>query len=157
MRAGRVRYPRGISITEIMVASVVVVITALGALSYQYFGARQVRIAQTELAAARVGQLILEDWKSTGGEDLLSYDATELGLGFETPTEAGSWDYAITVDGVRLYIWMSQSDVAQDDFAGVTLRQISVTVKWRRDLSHGEVGADDPSLFLTTYVRLGQD
>jgi len=142
------------TIVEVMLAAAVIVIAALGTLCYEYLCADHVRYARAQLAATRVGQLILEDWKSTGGSS--NYDLEDLAMGFRVPPGAVWGDYMTVIDDVPLYIGMSQSDVAKDDFAGVTLRRIDVSVRWRKNFSYGATDGDDPTVNLATYVRRDQ-
>ncbi len=144
----------GFTLVEVMVAVAVTIIVALGTLCYQYYGVRHDRLAQAQLAAARLGQLVLEDWKSTGGNP--DYDPTTLGLGF-TEIEAGeTGNCFIVVDDQTFYIQLVQSNPPapyQGTVAGVTLSQIRVITRWRRDFSRGATTASDPTITLTTYVR----
>jgi len=128
----------------------VLAIAALGALGYQYHCAKHSRIAKLEMTATRTAQLLLEDWKSNGGSS--SYDPSSLGLGFVDGPESDF--YTITVDDLLLYIRLMHRDIEQDDAAGVTLREISVIVRWRLDFSDEEPQMNHPHLVLTTYVRL---
>jgi hypothetical protein len=148
---------KGVGIVEALVAALMVSVLALGGLSYQYLGAKHFRIAHAELTATRAGQLLIEDWKGSGANNPANYDATALGVGFLTPIGGEHCDYIITVDGVKMYMSLAYNDVEVDEDAGITLRQISDTIKWRNDGNPAEPGANDPSLVLTTYVRRGQD
>jgi prepilin-type N-terminal cleavage/methylation domain-containing protein len=150
MHFDRKKYRRGITLIEAMVAMAVLAIAALGALSYQFHCAKHARIAKLEMTATRTAQLLLEDWKSNGGSS--SYDPTTLGLGFTKDQDSGF--YKIEVDGLPMYIHLMQRDVETDTVAGVTLREISVIVRWRLDFSDIEPEAMHPHLVLTTYVRL---
>ena len=154
---GKVRHKHvcGLTLVEVIVSMIVITVASVGALAHQYLGAQHLRIAHAELTATRTGQLLLEDWKGAGGIDLQNYDATALNLGFVRPAGGESADYVITVDGVKMYIWLSYHDVAVDSFAGVTLRQISVKLRWRNDLGHGAIEDNDPTAIFTTYCRLG--
>jgi hypothetical protein len=140
------------TIVEVMVAVAVIVIAALGTLCYEYLCVDHVRIARAQLAATRIGQLLLEDWKSTGGS--LEYDAEVLGIGFDPDTPWG--DYKTAVDGLPLFVVLSHDDVDWDPIAGVTLRRIDVSVRWRKDFCYGVPDDDDPAVNLSTYVRLDQ-
>jgi len=147
----------GFTLVEVMVSVAIIVIVALGTLSFQYQSVKHSRSAEAQVTAARLGQLLLEDWKSTFGDS--GYDATSLGLGFlnSTPPVAGS--YIITLDNQTFYIEMAQqlapvsSGSNPDPVAGVTLQQLSVTVSWRRNYSSGAVSSSDPTLTFTTFVR----
>ena len=143
----------GLTLIETVIAIAVIAIAALGSLQYLYFGALQTRVARLELIATRTAQLLLEDWKSTGGDD--GYNPVSLGMGF-TPISAGN--YRITIGGATFYINLPPAnDIDNDEFAGVTLRRLTATLRWRNDGTQGIISDDDPSLVFTTYVRRGQD
>ena len=141
----------GFTIVEVMVSVAIIVIVALGTLSFQYYCVKDSRSSEAQTTATHLGQLLLEDWKSTGGDPL--YDATTLGLGFLTPTPPTALNYIITLDSQTFYLSMAQQPVSTDTVAGVTLQQLIVTVSWRKDYGSGAVSGSDPTLTLTTYVR----
>ncbi len=154
VRTNHALQPRGMTLIEVMLAVAIIVIASLGTLCYEYLCVHHIRFARVQLAATRTGQLLLEDWKSTGGST--DYNPEDLDMGFGV-TPGDAWgDYMTVIDGLPLFIAMSYSDVARDDFAGVTLRRIDVSVRWRKDLSYGFPDSDDPAVNLTTYVRQDQ-
>ncbi len=136
----------GFTIVEVMVSMAILIIVALGTLFFQYNGARPARHAEAQTAAARIGQLLLEDWKSIGGAS--NYDPNTLGLGFTTLVTSAS--YKITLDYQTFYIQLAQqlapvsSGSNPDPVAGVTLQQLSVTVSWRKDYAPGTVSQFRP-------------
>jgi hypothetical protein len=137
-----------------MLAVAIIVIASLGTLCYEYLCVHHIRYARAQLSATRTAQLLLEDWKSTGGS--LSYYPEELNMGFNVPPGDMWGDYMTIIDGLRYFISMSRSDVDNDEFAGVTLRRLDVSVRWRSDLGYGSPDNGDPSVNLTTYVRQDQ-
>jgi hypothetical protein len=137
-----------------MVATALITIAALGTLCYHYLGVRHIRTSQVELTATRVGQMLLEDWKSTGGKD--DYDPEYLEMGFETPSAEESGQFVLNIDDCRLYIIMANELVNKDDVAGTELMKLAVTVRWKKNLGRGMVDDDDPGVYLTTYVRRDQ-
>jgi prepilin-type N-terminal cleavage/methylation domain-containing protein len=139
---------RGFSLIEVMLSMAIVIIVALGTLSFQYQGVKHSRAAEAQIAAARIGQLLLEDWKSSGGDT--DYDPNALGLGF---TYVSANNYTISLDYQTFHILMARQVISTDAVAGVTLLQLSITVSWRRDFGTGTVSSTDPSLVFTTYVR----
>jgi Tfp pilus assembly protein PilV len=153
----RRHYRRGITLIEALIAMVMIVIIALGGLSYQYFGAKHFRIAHGELTATRATQLVLEDWKGSGANAPANYDPSTLGLGFAKPIGGEDCDYIITVDGVKMYMTLAYNDVEVDTDSGITLRELDVTTQWRNDGGSAAPGASDPSIFMATYARRGQD
>ncbi len=146
---------RGFTLTEVMASVAIIVVVALGTMGYQYHNVKFSRASKAQITGTRIGQLLLEDWKSTGGDP--TYDPTSLGLGFATTLFGESGDYVITLDNQAFYIQLQQNDIDQDTVAGVTLRQVRVIVRWRKDYVRGAVSAGDPEVSLTTYVRRDQD
>ncbi len=151
MKSRHVNKNKGVTLIEAMVATAIVAVLALGGLTYQAYGAAHFRIAKAELTATRAGQLLIEDWKGNGAPDIVNYDATELGVGFVKPDAGDNSYYTITIDGINLHLKLSFADVAVDSKTGDVLRQLNVKVQWQG------VDADDPSITLSTYARLGQD
>ena len=144
----------GFTFGEVMIAVVLTAVMALGTMSYQYYSVKDSGKAQAQISATRVGQLLLEDWKSVNGDQ--DYDPESLQLGFSTTLAGEFGDYKITLGNQTFYVKLQFTDVDQDSQAGVTLREINVTVKWRIDYGQGSVSATDPVISLTTYVRRDQ-
>ena len=163
MNAKRPKFAPAVTLVEVMVAMVILTIAALGALSYQYHAAGHGRIARAQSAATHVAQLLLEDWKSTGGSE--KYDPSILAVGFSSPQPIpAKWAsvkamvlakplnsavHAVTIDDLPMLVMLSWEDVAYDATAGLKLRQLAVTVKF------GVVNQLEniPPVALTTYVR----
>lgn len=141
----------GFTLTEVSLAIAVIVVAALGSLCYEYLSIDHVRIARAELAATRVGQLLIEDWKSTGGQS--DYNPEDLNMGFALPPNAQAGQFMTTIDGLHLYITMDSDQKDSDAFAGTILRELDVTVKWKYDFSGGVPTDRDPAVVLSTYVR----
>ena len=184
MTVKRLKCAAALTLVEVMVSMVVLATVALGALGYQYYAVRHAEIAQVQTTAIRTAQLLLEDWKSTGGSS--EYDPAALGLGFPSELQIpASWSqgqgqgngtplhngvYAIVVDGVPMVIMLNWKDVSQDSVGEITLRQLSVTVDFMErsdgqwDVYFGDAETAPARLgsslehiqpiILTTYVRL---
>ena len=157
----------GMTLVEVMVATVILVVAALGALRCQYYATGHGKIARAQIAAARIAQLLIEDWKSTGGSP--EYDPSALGLGFSGPetipngfTTAGisgsvlnNAVYAVTIDEMPMLAMLKYLDVNEDGLASAGLRQLAVVLRFvenRRDAGD-RLGKMDP-VTLVTYVRL---
>ncbi|HSV99450.1 MAG TPA: prepilin-type N-terminal cleavage/methylation domain-containing protein [Sedimentisphaerales bacterium] len=164
------RIARGFTLIEQVVAAAILTIAALGALHYEYFAAGQARIARVQTDAARAAQLLIEDWKSTGGSD--EYDPASLGLGFanagQAPGDFATADgmgsalngsiYSITLCDMPVLILLAYRDVDQDTVANIVLRQLAVIVRYGQSRSGGITVpeprfADLPAMTFVTYVR----
>jgi type II secretory pathway pseudopilin PulG len=174
MTVKRSKFASAVTLVEVMMAMAILVIAALGALSYQYYAAGHARIARAQITGMRTAQLLLEDWKSTGGSD--EYDLTSLGLGFSPRLFIpGQWSqghggglgnplrnsaYATTVDGFPMLVTLRWEDVAEDSTAQIKLRQLAVIVRFGEIDDQGNLTFPESylehisSLILTTYVRL---
>ena len=163
------KFKAAVALVETMVAMTVLTIAAVGALSYQYHAAGQSRIAQAQTTATRTAQLLLEDWRSIGGPE--DYDPNALALGFSNfltmPSGQGlsvpDGVYGITIDNVVMLIMLTSDEVAYDPDVGMTLRQLTVSIKWglveAEDINLGEIVSGRIEsmralVTLTTYVRL---
>jgi len=172
MPEGKVRVRQGLTLVEALIAMVLLAIIVLGALGYQYYAALHARIARAQIAATRTAQLLLEDWKSTGGS--IEYDPYELGLGFSTKLPIPShWSdgvggglgtplhdgvYAVTVDDLPMLVMLRWQDVGFDQAGEATLRQLAVIVNFGTSSSlqadaTGYPGNIQP-VIMTTYVRV---
>ena len=158
---------RGMTLAEVMVASVVLVVAALGALRCQYYATGHGRTARAQIAAARVAQLLIEDWKSTGGSTEYDPYALDMGFsraraipdGFTTAEGLGAvlndGVYAITVDGMSILAMLKYLDVNEDGSASAALRQLAVVVRFAEgDNTADNRLADMDPVTLVTYVRL---
>ena len=167
MTARRGKFAPALTLTEVIIATVVLVITASGALGYQYYAARDGQIARAHMAATRTAQLLLEDWMSTGGSS--AYDPSTLGLGFSAaisiPPHFSAGDggglgaplnnavHSITIDEIPMLVMLTSRDIAQDTQAQVILRQLGVIVEFAEQAQITQMLENVESVVLTTYVR----
>jgi Tfp pilus assembly protein PilV len=171
MKIRKRKFLPAVTLIEVMVATAILVISSIGALSYQYHSAKDAKKARAQIVATRIAQLLLEDWKSTGGSS--EYDPKALGLGFSSPAPVPYYFgddmgkdlgnplrdavYDIKVDDVRMMVMLTWSDVAKDSVSGVLLRQLNVTIVFGS--TRQEPSRDNPEenlrpVVLTTYVRV---
>ena len=143
MSVKQARFAAAVTLVEVMVATAVMAVVTIGALSFEYHAAGQAKIAHAQISATRTARLLLEDWMSTGGSS--EYDPVALGLGFSS----GGDTYAVAVDEVPMLVTLARSDVAHDSAAEITLRQLAVTVGFG---TASKLETIRP-VVLTTYVR----
>jgi len=171
------KFAGGFTLVEAVIAMAVLAVVALGAMGYQYYAALHARIARAQIVATRTAQLLLEDWKSTGGST--EYNPSALGLGFSAKLAVPAhWSngngggtgaplhdgvYAITtVDNlVPMMVMLRWLDVDFDQISGAAvLRQICVIINFgtQAALQAGSTvwPANLEPIILTTYVRLGE-
>ncbi|MBL7185092.1 MAG: hypothetical protein ISS70_02115 [Phycisphaerae bacterium] len=164
----RRKFAAAFTLIEVMIATILLVLTATGALGYQYHAARDAQIARAHIAATRTAQLLLEDWMSTGGSR--EYDPSTLGLGFSSAIRIPSHFsrgqggglgnplrdavHSITVDDIPMLVMLTSRDIAQDAQAQVILRQLGVVVEFSEETQITERLENIESVTLTTYVRV---
>ena len=156
----------GTTLAEAMVCTVLVAVVALGGLSYEYLAAKHALIARAQTTATRTAQLLLEDWKSTGGSS--DYDPAALGIGisfagaasfgsYDLDTTLGGGAYSTKIDGLPMVVMLGFKDVEYDEDAQVKLRQLTVVIE------SGEISMETKELtsasglvapvIMTTYCR----
>ena len=142
------------TLIEVLVATLVISVAAMGVLSYGYHGARQRRMARAHAGAVRIGHLLLEDWKANGGSEFYAravsgtHNPLELNMGFEY--ERSERVYKSTVDSIPMHVKLTRP------IGHPRLIPLKVTVRWRLDLSEGEVRDGDPKVELITNARIDQ-
>jgi len=123
----RVRKNRnsGLTLIEVMLSLIIIMIIGIGAASYMYACAWNAKRADVRITATRVGQLLLETWKTTGSYDVPGnwswdvddFDPTDPDFNLTLPdnfTNAVDFDlagigielddYTITIDGIVYFV-----------------------------------------------------
>ena len=163
MLANRGKQPKGLSLVETMVATVVLSIAVIGASGYRYYAALDARKADMRMTAARVALLLCESWRGLKGDE--TYDPT-VHLGSElsitvadsnnvTPAEPNDFtklgSYVVLMNEVPCHTTMSWQDVS----AG--LRALNVVIAWPPrttwSTSVDEALVDGKLFKLTTYTE----
>ncbi len=154
------------TLIEVVIATVIISIAAVGVLSYGYHGAVQRRMARAHAGAVRTGYLLLEDWKANGGSIFYARavkgmpSPLELDMGFEyvkmTHKVGGLIEciYKLTVDTIPMHITLMRPT------GYLRLVPLTVTVRWLDDLSDSGSFTNKNQLGnkveLTTDVRIDQ-
>jgi len=173
----------GVTLVEIMVAVVVTLVAIIGAMGYRYYSILDARKAKVQVTAARLGSVLLESWRSSGGHsepgDLfdplsyLGYDLKSLSLDSSGLVYYGQWDTLPMViaksgggpavpagfDGFGTYSVIVDGatyylTLSYDDDTVNTLRALNVCVAWPRDYPSGAYSASDESVSATTKVQI---
>lgn len=139
----------GFTLLELVIAALVLGVVSVGAMGYHYHARRMSLRAKVEIAAARTGRLILDNWKKAGGDE--NFDLTTLQMGFSKSVSTD--DYRVTIDGVPMSVTLDWQDIDNDPLAMVTLRQIETAIRWRSNFQPGAVQDSDPRYVISTYVR----
>lgn len=136
---------RGVTLIEVMVASLGVLVILVGVMNFQYYCALDARKADVRATAVRLGQMLLEGWNAVGGETGFYDPATQFGLpplndltsigdpGF--PGLANVFKtYRIRINGVQFFVKMSYQDEPDINISTPRiLRTLNVSIAWSRD------------------------
>jgi hypothetical protein len=153
--------PKALTLTEVMVAAVVLVVMVIGTSGYRYYTVLDSKRASMKTAAAGVCQLLAESWRGVKGADTFApvtqfasaMSITEKVAGPQAPegfTLLGK--YEVVTNGFNCCVTLSW----KDDVSG--LRILSVITAWPRNAGRLEYtqrpsNADQFNLFdLTMYV-----
>jgi len=156
------RHPRGMTLIEILIATVVVLVVVTGIMAYRYYSALDAKKAEVRAMAARVSLLLLEGWKGTGGA--IDYDpefafASEFPIsvsvfGPEIPADYSGTvfnllgTYEIILENVYYYTTMAYLDETLTE-----PQTLNICTAWRHDYQQGSISDTDKSIRLTTYTE----
>ena len=160
---------RGVTLIEIMVATVVILVAVIGAIGYRYYSALDARKAKVHVTAARLNSMLLESWKASGGVSgpSAAYDPLDIMIGANITISASKSQgplvpagfnefgkYTVVVDGATYYATLSHKDEAVED-----LRLLNVCVGWPQKYPTGPYLTADNyaigrSVKMTTKVPL---
>jgi hypothetical protein len=160
MKRVRKQLNKGVTLIEVMVASLAVFVILVGVMNFQYYCALDARMADVRATAARLGQVLLEGWNAVQGEAVLYDPAMQFGsapLNDLTPIGDPGIPrlinvfktYMIGINGVKYFVTLSYED---QDIAPATprrLRTLNVAIAWSRDF-----GSDTLTYGPTRLVRL---
>jgi len=143
----------GFTIVEVLVTILVLAIVSLGTTGYHFHAVKRAKVGNVKMAAARLGTLVLESWKSHGGDN--TYDPETLGLDIVELRNIHE-TYLSVVDDMSFYLTLSSEDIDSNTTTGIILRELSVVVKWRADYQPGVPQSSDPGTTFYTYTRQDQ-
>jgi prepilin-type N-terminal cleavage/methylation domain-containing protein len=159
MSVKRTKCADGLTLVEVMLAVLIIAIVALGALSYGYHGAGQIRHAREYSTAVRIAYFLLEDWKASAGSQLYASNSS----GVRTPED-------LNVDGIMSFAYKGKGiyevtvdPTGVDPEGDVPLDNIPLQIKLSRPSGYQRlipltvaVSWNTGSIALTTNVRIDQ-
>ncbi len=161
-KAGKNYLRKAFSLTEVIVAAVVLVVMVIGTAGYRYYTVLGSRRAAMQTTAARICQLLGESWRGVKGADTfapVTHFASAMSITEKTvgPLPPGGFTllgkYEVVANDFNCYATLSW----KDDTSG--LRMLSVVAAWPRSGGQLEYtlspnsNADQFNVFdLTTYV-----
>ena len=161
-RAPGHRY-KGLTLIEVMIAVLISVVIVIGALSYMYACALNARKADVRATASRLGLLLLDAWKNSGGatttavfdpEYILDFvPAADISPGEGPPGGLGAeWvEYRMKVDGANYFVTLSFFDEFYETRED-PLRHLNVRVAWNQDNSAAGLTSGYQSISLTKFA-----
>jgi len=151
----------GVSLIEAMSAILVLSIAVIGASSYRYYNALDVRKADAHITAARIGYLLCESWRGLQGADTydpIAHLGSDLAITASKNPDAPEGftllgTYKVLLNDVHYDIVLSWQD------GGSGLRALNIVLFWTlrgqvQDKEQVQDNIDDvtESFKLTAYV-----
>jgi prepilin-type N-terminal cleavage/methylation domain-containing protein len=153
MEGSRENSSNGLTLIEVLVTIVVVAVAVLGAMGYRYWCALDARRADVQITGARLGWMLLENWKAAGGDATYQPEMKRMqlppGPGPAHPTgfvPLGS--YHAYFDGVHYYATLSSKDAA-----ATAARTLNVNVGWMKRYQEWDASGNHTTLSLTTCMH----
>jgi prepilin-type N-terminal cleavage/methylation domain-containing protein len=152
---------RGLTLVEVMVTVLLISVAVIGAMGFRYFCALDARKADVQITGARLGWMLLEDWKAAGGDATYRPEMkqTQLPPG-PGPAKPDDFDYMLgsyhidlkDVDGLHYYATLSYRPAYQDT-QGAHARALNVNVAWMGRGQEWDGSGPYKTLGLTTYMN----
>ena len=142
----------GVTLIEIMATIMLITVAVIGAMGFRYYSHLDFRKAQLHIAASRIANAILEDWKGCGGKatyDPISRLSDEMDITSAADKSVGLENhvatYLVTADDADYFTTVSYRDDLDKP------RLLNVTVNWSWEYSAAAAASGDPSVSVTTY------
>jgi len=170
MKATQKKANCGFTLIEAMVAMVVIIIGVIGAMGFRAYCVMDAKKADVQVNAARIGSMLLESWKGTGG--FPTYDpanpATQFGTLFSSqyaiaPTTAASAPLPSLLtkltscqikdlsNNVYYYVTLSYQTDTIVIPAGVTVNVLALNASISWNQNYGAAGTTAHTIGITTY------
>jgi Tfp pilus assembly protein PilV len=139
-----------------MVVVLIIAVAVLGAMSFRFYSTVDAKKADVQVNAARIGSMILENWKGTGG--LPAYNpVTQFGTLFSshytiTGPAGGKYTVLDKSNNVYYYVVMTYQTEAIAIPAGVTVNVpvLNVAISWNQ--KYDDQSAAARVLSMTAYA-----
>jgi Tfp pilus assembly protein PilV len=159
MRTNQTKHNTALTLIEVMVVVLIIAVAVIGAMGFRFYCVADAKKADVQAGAARIGSMLLESWKGTGG--LSNYNPTTqfsaFTSRFEIKQEGTSNNYWVhdkansvtSSDGIHYYVTLSRTAPTS-----TSLAVLNVTVAWRKTYSDN-TSAGNPivhTISLATYA-----
>lgn len=158
----RRRYLRAFTVLEVVISILIIMVLVNGVLGYQYFSTRDVRLSEVQASASRLGLLLLESWKGSGGIgtfDPLAEFSSELTMetlaeGPDVPEDEGAvfvklGSYGVQMENTYFFITLSKAEATEQEPA-----ILSAVIAWKKDYSSGELDGTESAVRFSSFVTL---
>jgi len=155
MGGKRTKSVRGMTLLEVLVATVIISVSAAGVLSYEYHAAGQAKTASVYADAVRIGNFLLEDWKANGGSTMYANSVDETHNDSDMVfAQTGPGVYRFTINNIPMQVALSRPKVTGYQ----RLVPLRVTVRWRTDFTNAVINNTTASrpVILNTLARVDQ-
>jgi hypothetical protein len=153
----------GTTLIEVMMVVLIVMIAVLGAMGIRYYCVTDAKKADVRINATRIGSMLLENWKGTGGAS--NYDPTSQfstsGFGSKFTINASATGLAAPSGFTSLINKYLIQDQANKAYYYATLSYkpatvtepvtLNATMVWRQKYDTGSITTNDRVISLTTY------
>ena len=143
----------GLTLIELMVAILLLAIAVIGAMGFRYFCAMDARRADVQMTGARLGWMLLENWKASGGDTtyvpLIPGLTITPGPGPAKPADfTQHQSYQVFVNGAYFYVTLSYRNA---DTNGA--RALNANVAWMNRYQQWDPARPYKTVGLTTLME----
>jgi prepilin-type N-terminal cleavage/methylation domain-containing protein len=143
------RKKNALTLIEVMVVVLIIAVAAIGAMGFRFYCVKDAKLADVQVNAARIGSMILENWKGMGGSS--AYDPTS-----QFPSGTYGSQFTITGKSGNYQIQDQANKVYYDAallFTSGTLpvpNKLNISLSWRK--GYVATGTTVHTISMTTYA-----
>ena len=167
---------KGLTLIEVMISMLVSLVIVIGVMSYMYSTASNARAADVRITAARLGQMLLDAWKTNitivkiDGEDVgiwnvETFNPMDESFKSNLPAVIATTDigdsgvvggtelqkYRIYIDGANFFATLSYRDGEDESNGTGQLLLLNVCMAWNRNYSSSELDDYSRNISLSSY------
>jgi prepilin-type N-terminal cleavage/methylation domain-containing protein len=139
------RKKSGLTLVEVMVVVLIIAVAVIGAMGFRFYCVRDAKLSDVQANAARIGSMILDNWKARGGD--ASYNpythfatfSSQLNIPKANDKAVGNAGNTYQIQDVANSVWydvaLSTAPVTYTSTTGgitITLTALKASISWRQ-------------------------
>jgi prepilin-type N-terminal cleavage/methylation domain-containing protein len=170
MKIAKRQHNKALTLIEVMMVILIIAVGVIGAMGFRFYCVKDAKLADVQVNAARIGSMLLENWKGLGGhidvahitvfEDAVINSCPEYSVSKGSTGPAAPKDFTALATKYRIQDNANHDPTANNVYYYITLSYkmatstipmaLNAVISWNEEYAIS--GATAHSLSITTYV-----